>query len=112
MHEMSLALEIGSICERELAKVAESRIRAVGVRVGVFSGTEPDTLKFCLEIVLKERFGDVAVEIEREPGLAACLGCGLQFEVRQAPFECPACGVAARGFSGGQGLQVSYLEVE
>jgi hydrogenase nickel incorporation protein HypA/HybF len=109
---MSLALEIGSICEHELAKAAESRIIAVGVRVGVFSGTEPDTLRFCLEVVLKQRFGDVSVEIEREPGLATCLGCGTQFEVQRAPFDCPECGAVARGFCGGQGLQVSYLEVE
>lgn len=112
MHEMSLALEIGSICERELARASESRITAVGVQVGVFSGAEADTLRFCLEVVLKERFGEVAVEIEREPGLAVCLGCGLEFEVRRAPFECPECSAVARGFSGGQSLQVSYLEVE
>ncbi len=112
MHELSLALEIGSICEQELARAAESRITAVGVQVGVFSGAEVDTLKFCLEVVLKERFGDVVVEIEREPGLAACLGCGLRFEVRRAPFECPECGAVARGVEGGENLQVTYLEVE
>ena len=112
VHEMSLALEISSICEGELARVSESRITALGVQVGAFSGVEVDTLRFCLEVVLGERHGDVRLEIEREPGVAACLACGRQFEVRRAPFECPECGSVARGVSGGQSLQVSYLEVE
>ena len=112
MHEMSLALEIRSISERELAKVSETRITAVGVEVGAFSGAEVDTLQFCLEVVMAERFGGVVCEVKREPGVAACLKCGSEFKVEQAPFECPDCGVFARGVSGGQGLQVSYLEVE
>lgn len=67
MHEMSLALEIRSISERELAKVSETRITAVGVEVGAFSGAEVDTLQFCLEVVMAERFGGVVCEVKREP---------------------------------------------
>ncbi len=112
MHEMSLAMEIGSICERELAKLPENRLTAVGIEVGAFSGVEVDTLQFCLEVVLRERHDGVRIEVVREPGMAVCPSCGLEFSVSQAPFECPKCEVFARGVSGGQGLQVSYLEVE
>ena len=52
MHEMSLALEIRSICERELAKLPEEQITALGVDVGAFNGVEVDTLQFCLEVVM------------------------------------------------------------
>jgi hydrogenase nickel incorporation protein HypA/HybF len=109
---MSLALEIGAICERELAQAPEGRITGLGVQVGAFSGVEVDTLRFCLEVVLKERHGAVVIEIEREPGTAACPACDIEFEVRTAPFECPSCGSVAWGVNGGQSLQVSYLEVE
>ncbi|UCC71155.1 MAG: hydrogenase maturation nickel metallochaperone HypA [Gemmatimonadota bacterium] len=112
MHEMALALEIGAICDRELAKLPETRVTAVGVEVGAFSGVEVDSLQFCLEVVLSERFAGVRCEIAREAGTAACPVCGLEFEVMRAPFECPECGVMARGVSGGQGLQLTYLEVE
>jgi hydrogenase nickel incorporation protein HypA/HybF len=112
MHELSLALEIRSICERELAKLPESQIAALGVSVGAFSGVEVESLQFCLEVVMAERFGGVRCEIELVPGLAACLACGREFRVKRAPFECPDCGAAARGITDGQGLQVSYLEVE
>jgi hydrogenase nickel incorporation protein HypA/HybF len=112
MHEMSLALEIRSICERELKRLPETRVTAVGVTVGAFSGVEVETLKFCLEVVMAERFDGVRCDVIREPGTAVCPACGSEFEVERAPFECPDCGVSARGVSGGQGLHVSYLEVE
>lgn len=112
MHEMSVAQEICSICESELMGLAESRVTAVGVEVGVFSGVEVDTLKFCLEVVLGERFPGVRCEIEREPGIARCLSCDAEFEVGSAPFDCPRCGATAYGVSGGQSLRVSYLDVE
>jgi hydrogenase nickel incorporation protein HypA/HybF len=112
MHEMSLALEIRSICESELDKLPETRITALGVEVGAFSGVEVDTLQFCLEVVMAERFDGVRCEVMREPGRAACPSCGHEFDVERAPFECPKCLAFARGIAGGAGLQVSYMEVE
>lgn len=112
MHEISLALEIRSICEAELARLPEGRVTAVGVEVGAFSGVEVDTLRFCLEAVMGERFDGVSVQIEREPGRARCSSCDEEFEVSSAPFDCPRCGSIAYGVEGGGSLRVSYLEVE
>ncbi|MBA4071974.1 MAG: hypothetical protein C0497_09095 [Gemmatimonas sp.] len=53
MHELSLAVEIGSIAERELGATV-SRCVAVGVDVGLDSGVEPSALEFCLESVLSQ----------------------------------------------------------
>ncbi|NIN72677.1 MAG: hypothetical protein GTO46_12290 [Gemmatimonadetes bacterium] len=112
MHEMSLALEILSICERELGGLPETRVTAVGVEVGAFSGVDADNLQFCLEAVMCGQFDGVRCEVVRQPGEAACPSCDRAFRVMQAPFECPECGSLARGLSGGQDLQLSYLEVE
>lgn len=112
MHELSLALEIRAICERELEKLPHSRLRALGVEVGAFSAVEVETLQFCLQVVMSERSDGIRCEVTRQPGTAACLSCGLEFPVMQAPFECPSCGALARGVSGGDSLHVSYIEVE
>jgi hydrogenase nickel incorporation protein HypA/HybF len=112
MHEMSLALEILSICERELNKLPETRVTALRVEVGAFSGVDADSLQFCLEVVMSGRFGGVRCEVERQAAEAVCPMCNKRFEVTRAPFECPECGGLARGLSGGQSLQVKYMEVE
>jgi hydrogenase nickel incorporation protein HypA/HybF len=112
MHEMSLALEILSICERELNRLPETRVTAVGVEAGAFSGVDADSLQFCLEVVMSGHFDGVRCEVARQPGEATCPTCDRVFKVMQAPFECPECGGRARGVLGGQGLQLSYLEVE
>ncbi|UCF19088.1 MAG: hydrogenase maturation nickel metallochaperone HypA [Gemmatimonadota bacterium] len=112
MHEMSVALEIGSIVARELAKRPGCRLTGLGVVVGAFSGVQIDTLEFCLEVVMAERYDGVVCEVKPEPGTAQCLQCGRRFQVSRAPFECPTCGMPALGVDGGDSLQVSYLEVE
>jgi Zn finger protein HypA/HybF involved in hydrogenase expression len=53
MHELSLAVEIGSIAERTLGGQV-TRCVAVGVDVGVQSGVEPSALEFCLESVFRQ----------------------------------------------------------
>ncbi len=51
MHEMSLALEVARLVERELA-AHPGRLLRVGVEVGDGAGVEPANLAFCLEAVL------------------------------------------------------------
>lgn len=53
MHELSLAVEIGSIAERRLGATV-SRCVAVGVDIGVESGVVPSALEFCLESVFRQ----------------------------------------------------------
>ncbi|MFA6167476.1 MAG: hydrogenase/urease maturation nickel metallochaperone HypA [Gemmatimonadaceae bacterium] len=53
MHELSLAVEIGSIAERNLGATV-SRCVAVGVDVGTESGVVPSALEFCLESVFRQ----------------------------------------------------------
>jgi hydrogenase nickel insertion protein HypA len=112
MHEMSLALEIRSICERELTRQGDGQLVAVGVEVGAFAGVDAQNLQFCLDAVLSEKYGPVRCELRVTPGRAACGRCGSEFQVTRAPFECPLCGSAAAGVSGGDALRVEYLELE
>lgn len=112
MHEMSLALEIRSICERELARQDAGRLAVVGIDVGAFAGVDAQSLQFCLEAVLAEAFGPVRTEIRVLPGTAVCVRCGSTFPVSRAPFECPSCGGPGHGSGGGDDLRVNYLELE
>jgi Zn finger protein HypA/HybF involved in hydrogenase expression len=51
MHEMSMALEVVRLVERELDH-HPGRLLSVGLLVGDDAGLEPESLAFCLEAVL------------------------------------------------------------
>jgi Zn finger protein HypA/HybF involved in hydrogenase expression len=53
MHEMSIAMEVCRIAEDQVGLDAMPRIREIGVVVGVRSGVEPESLRFCLEALLE-----------------------------------------------------------
>ena len=52
MHEMSLALEICRIAEERVGSDDLHLLREVGLRVGLDSGVEPESLEFWLETLL------------------------------------------------------------
>lgn len=51
MHEMSIALEVGRLAERQVGRARVGEIITVGMDVGDDAGVEPASLEFCLEAV-------------------------------------------------------------
>lgn len=52
MHELSLANEICRIAEANAGAAGPGAVREVAVEVGDMSGVEPESLVFCLEVLL------------------------------------------------------------
>ncbi len=69
MHEMSIALEIGSIAERYMGRDQCARVVKVVLEVGHDAGVDFDSLEFCLSAVLSAPpFGGATAVIERVAG--------------------------------------------
>jgi Zn finger protein HypA/HybF involved in hydrogenase expression len=69
MHELSLAQEICRLAEAHLAPDQCPRLLTVGVAVGCEAGIEPDSLEFCLSVLLQQApFGRARPVLERVPG--------------------------------------------
>ena len=69
MHEMSLAMEVCRMAEEKLGRAALPGVVAVGVEVGDDANVEVESLRFCLEVLLREPpFVDAAPVIERKAG--------------------------------------------
>jgi len=69
MHEMSVAMEICRIAEDQVGLAALRDVREIGVVVGHDSGVEPDSLRFCLEVLLgSEPFRGARAAFELTPG--------------------------------------------
>jgi Zn finger protein HypA/HybF involved in hydrogenase expression len=54
MHELRLASEICRIAETHAGPAGAAAIREVAVDVGDTSGVEPESLTFCLEVLLSQ----------------------------------------------------------
>jgi Zn finger protein HypA/HybF involved in hydrogenase expression len=69
MHELSLAAEICRIAERAVGPDRAARVTSVSIEVGAESGVEPDSLEFCLGVLLaRPPFAHARPCLTRIPG--------------------------------------------
>jgi len=92
MHEMSLARtllkQLEALCRQERAE----KIAAIHLRVGEFSGVEPDLLQeACRQLSEGTCLDRAEVRLEIVPLAAHCTTCDDSFRVEQFAFECPRC---------------------
>ncbi len=117
MHELSLALEILDIAQREAEKAGGKPVRVIRLTVGDLSGVEPSSLSFSFEAVKGEKplTAGAALEITRVPVRIFCRACG---EEKQGGgpsgllVTCPCCGGFDTDLLAGREFSVTELEVE
>ena len=69
MHEMSIAMEVCRIAQDQVGFDSLPKVREVGLVVGHDSGVEPDSLRFCLEVLLDQPpFRGAKAELDFVPG--------------------------------------------
>ena len=109
MHELSIAIEILDIVEREAAKHSAAVVRRINLRVGDLSGVETESLAFSFDAVKGEKdlTRDTILSIERLPVKIHCTPCDEVFKGAGHLVVCPQC----EGFDT-QLLQGEELEIE
>lgn len=69
MHEMSIAMEICRVAERNAGGPGAAGVRVVAVDLGQDAGVEPANLQFCLETLLASPpFAGARPELQTVPG--------------------------------------------
>jgi hydrogenase nickel incorporation protein HypA/HybF len=67
MHEMSIAASVLEAVRKESER-HNARVTGVGLRIGEYSGVEPESLRFCLEVLTQGTEMDpLKLEIEFLP---------------------------------------------
>lgn len=116
MHEFGIARNIVETVTAESARLAPgSRVVAVGLRIGVLSGVEVESLSFCFQgIVADGQLDPLDLRVEQTPHMRHCRDCSSEFEVDVNSFiaSCPRCGNRRTEFVCGDELEISYVEVE
>ncbi len=113
MHEMGIALEIARIALDEADKANAKKVTLLALKVGRWSGVEPETLRFALGAVCEESILEgCTIEIDFTEPTFNCEDCGKTF-IAEAHFDpCPYCGSAGGPLICGDELTITHLEVD
>lgn len=114
MHEISVAQALIRTVLQHLEGKRISRVRRIVIRVGPWSGICADSLQFNYELLRGDFSALAAAEltIEEPPVTAICQECGRQFSTSLLLTNCPDCQSTRFTFSGGDELNILYLETE
>lgn len=113
MHEMSLAESVLQIVEDAARAEGLQRITEIRLEIGKLSGVEPEALRFCLDVVLKNSLAGAArVEFIEVPGKGHCLDCRDDIPVTALFEPCPRCGGYQIELTGGREMRVKDLLAE
>lgn len=113
MHELSIAMNLVEITESAVKHRGVTRIEAVHLRLGVFSGVVADSLFFAYEFATEGTLlAGSSLIIEEVPLVIYCPNCQLERELDNIQsLECPVCGTASNEIRQGKEIEIAYLEV-
>jgi hydrogenase nickel incorporation protein HypA/HybF len=110
MHELSLALEVIELAQREAGRNGVSSIQEIRIEVGRLCGVEADAFQSALELIVKDTMLENAIiDMIRTPGKGKCNACNLEFEMENRLDMCPGCKCFPSEISGGQEFRVLSL---
>jgi hydrogenase nickel incorporation protein HypA/HybF len=113
MHERSLVRALLRQVEALAAEHATDRVLAVRVRIGEFSGVEPELLQCAYDDLVDEsHVRGAELQLERVPLEADCQQCGKRFPVERFRFECPGCGSPQLAIRGGEDMLLESITIE
>jgi hydrogenase nickel incorporation protein HypA/HybF len=114
MHELSVARNMISAIERNLAGKPEMKIKKIFIKVGEFSGVVPDTLRFAFQAAKADTvLEDSFLDIETVPFRARCRTCEKEFTMgEQFCYMCPFCASRDVEIIAGKELFIDSLEAE
>lgn len=113
MHELSIALGIVDIAEKEVQKARARQVEEIELLIGSLSGVELDALDFVWPSAVEGTVLAKAIKkIDYRDAKAKCLECETIFPVEQAYDNCPQCGSYFKDVFQGKELKVKRLILE
>lgn len=113
MHEMSIALQIIEIAEKEARKDNAKKVKSLELEIGELSGVVIDALKFALDSAMKNTMlQNSSVQINSISGQCCCTVCQYEFASSELFTLCPGCGSPEVKMVRGREMRVKSLLVE
>jgi len=112
MHELSIALGIVDIAEKETKKANKNKVELIELEIGTLAGIEFDSLDFIWPTAVKNTVLETAEKkINVVEGTAKCGDCGHTFKLKKVYDSCPNCNSYLKTILKGKELRIVCLEV-
>lgn len=112
MHELSVALGIVKIAEKETAKAKASKVELIELEIGTLAGIEFDSLEFVWSAAVKDTVLEHAKKkINIIEAKGKCLDCNTIFDIKYIYDSCPNCNSFLKSIIQGKELKIKALEV-
>ena len=113
MHELSITQSILDISLKAAKEQHATRIRAIRLKIGAFSGVVPECVQMYLDVLAKGTPAEGAkIETETIPLRVQCRDCGATGEIDRRHIACPVCGSVNLHRISGREFLVDSLEVD
>ena len=112
MHEMGIATSVLDAAQKEARRRPGTKILKVGVRIGEWSGVDPDSLHFCFDALVAGADPAPSLDIDFCPRQNRCRTCGIVFALKDYKIDCPECGEPVTEPVSGNELELAYVELE
>ncbi len=111
---MSIATSVLEAVDAEAERHGAGRVLKIGLRIGEWSGVDPEALRFCFDVLVADRdtTPPPVLEIDFLPRQNRCPSCGTVFALKDFEIQCPQCGTAVTEPVSGNELEVAFIELE
>lgn len=112
MHELSIALGIVDIAEKETKKAKKNKVELIELEIGTLAGIEFDSLEFIWAAAVKNTVLEGAEKkINIIQAEAKCGDCQHIFKVKYFYDSCPECNSFLKSIIKGKELLIKSLEI-
>lgn len=113
MHERSLVQSLLRQVQQVAGEYPASRVLAIRVRIGQFSGVEPQLLASAFaDMVQETSLRGTTLDVESVSLRAQCEQCGHEFQIERFSFQCVLCGSSKLTLQGGEELLLESVTME
>ena len=113
MHELSIAMGIVELAEKEAQKAGGTEIEVIELEIGKLSGVEKEALDFAWPVATKNSMlANAKVKIDSPAGRARCLECNFEFDVENLYDSCPKCNSYFKDIYQGKELRIKSIIIK
>ena len=92
MHELSLAMNVVKIVEKEAQKANAKCVNSITLEIGECAGVNHEIFNFSWPLAVKGTVAENAEKIvQKVDGRAKCDQCDFEFDIHQLFEPCPVC---------------------